>query len=101
MWQQLRNIKNIAHPSWLCIGDFNQILSKEEKFSFNQGSIIEAELFQQAISDLQLCNLVATGQKWMNNREEDRFVMERLDRAFASVDWVNSYPHYTQKPAYH
>lgn len=31
----------------------------------------------------------------MNNREEEGFVMERLDRAFASVDWVNSYPQYS------
>ena len=72
VWQQHRNLKNIAHPNWLCIGDFNQILSKEEKFSFNQGSIVGADLFQQTISKLQICNLVATGQKftWMNNRKE-------------------------------
>ena len=31
----------------------------------------------------------------MNNREDEGFVMERLDRAFATVDWVNSYPHYS------
>lgn len=30
----------------------------------------------------------------MNNREESNFVMERLDRAFASVEWVNTYPNY-------
>lgn len=42
---------------------------------------------------------MATEQKfaWMNNREEDSFVMERLDRAFASVEWVNSYPYYALK----
>ena len=58
------------------------------------GSIVGDDLFQQVISNLHLCNLVATGQKftWMNNRKEKGFVMERLDRAFASVDWVNSYP---------
>ena len=86
----------MAHQNWLCIGDFNQILYKEEKFSFNMGSIVGANLFQQVISELHLCNLVASGQKftWMNNREEEGFVMERLDRAFASVDWVNSYPQY-------
>ena len=31
----------------------------------------------------------------MNNREEEGFVMERLDRAFATANWVNSYPHYS------
>ena len=31
----------------------------------------------------------------MNKREEDNFVMERLDRAFGSVEWVNKYPLYS------
>ena len=30
----------------------------------------------------------------MNRREEDDFVMEKLDRAFAIIEWVNSYPKY-------
>jgi len=33
----------------------------------------------------------------MNRREEEKFVMERLDRAFASVDWINAYPNYALK----
>jgi len=28
-------------------------------------------------------------------REDEEFVMERLDRAYASVDWVNAYPNYS------
>ena len=85
--QQLKTLKDIAQPSWLCIGDFNQVLSREEKFSFNQNPIASAELFQQVLSDLQLCDLMVTRQQftWMNKREEEYFVMERLDRAFAST----------------
>ena len=30
----------------------------------------------------------------MNKREEGHFVMERIERAFTSVDWINSYPNY-------
>ena len=33
----------------------------------------------------------------MNNRLENNFVMEKLDRAFTSVDWINFYPHYGLK----
>ena len=85
VWQKLKTLKDIAQPSWLCNGDFNQVLSREEKFSFNQNPIGSAKLFQQVLSDLQLCDLMASGQQfiWMNTREEDSFVMERLDRAFA------------------
>ena len=45
VWQQLKTLKDIAQPSWLCIVDFNQVLSREEKFSFNQNPIAGAELF--------------------------------------------------------
>ena len=93
VWQQLKTLKDITQPSWLCIGDFNQVLLREEKFSFNQNPIAAAELFQQVLSDLQLCDLMASRQQftWMNRREEDSFVMERLDRAFASTEWINHY----------
>ena len=39
----------------------------------------------------------------MNNRGGKDFVMERLDKAFAGVGWVNSYPYYAHKnyPIYH
>ena len=30
----------------------------------------------------------------MNGYRDETFVMERLDRAFATVDWINSNPHY-------
>ena len=62
VWQQLRNLKQIAHPNWLCIRDLNQVLTREEKFSFNQHSIVGANMFQQVIAELQLCNLAVTGQ---------------------------------------
>ena len=62
--------------------------------SFNQGIIVGATLLQQVIIDLQPCDLAAIGQRftWMNNREDDDLVMERLDRAFATFEWVNMYP---------
>ena len=44
--------------------------------------------------DLQLCDLSASRQRftWMNKREDEDIVMERLDRAFGSVEWINKYP---------
>ena len=48
-------------------------------------------MFRQTLFDLGLCDL---GQhfNWMNGHGDESFVMERLDRAFATVDWINSYP---------
>nr|POE55350.1 hypothetical protein CFP56_60122 [Quercus suber] len=94
VWQQLKSLKDHSHPNWLCIGDFNQVLNSQDKLSFKQGSIVGANLLQQVIDDLHLCDLTTTGQRytWLNNREDEDLVMERLDRAFATVDWVNMYP---------
>ena len=60
--QQLLSLKAIAQPNWLWIGDFNQVLSRDKKFSFTQGRITSANLFQQVITNLQLCDLAATGK---------------------------------------
>lgn len=90
------NIKPLLiQISYICIGDFKQILSHEDKFSFNNGNIVGPKLFQQTLSDLELYELEAKGQRftWMNKREDEAFVMERLDKAFASIEWINSYPH--------
>ena len=97
VWQQLGQLKQHAYPSWHCIGDFNQILSKDEKLSFKSGNIVGADEFQQVLMDLQLCDLSVSGQRftWMNKREDEDFVMERFDRAFGIVEWVNKYPLYS------
>ena len=89
-------LKPIAKPIWLCIRDFNQVLCHEDKFSFNTRSIARADSFFNTLNDLELCELEAKGQRftWINRREDEAFVMEKLDRAFASVEWINIYPHY-------
>ena len=73
VWQQLKTLKGWSHPNWLCIGDFNQVLNSQEKLSFNQGNIVGANLLQQIIDDLHLCDLTTTGQgyTWINNREDE------------------------------
>lgn len=43
-WSDLKSISRIAHKNWLCIGDFNQILSQNEKFGFKSRKIKGADL---------------------------------------------------------
>lgn len=35
VWLELLQIRQIALPNWLCIGDFNQVLTNEDKFFFS------------------------------------------------------------------
>lgn len=57
----LRSLKLSAHSNWLCIGDFNQVLNDEDKFSFHRGIVAGADSFKQLNSDLNLCELIASG----------------------------------------
>ena len=45
VWSELKLIRNNAQSNWLCIGDFNQVLSHDDKFSFNNRAIVGAKLF--------------------------------------------------------
>ncbi|KAL0001694.1 hypothetical protein SO802_015475 [Lithocarpus litseifolius] len=76
--------------------DFNQIVSIEDKFGFKHSKVVGAESLRQTLFELELCELAAKGQKftWMNEHEDDSFIMERLDRAYASIEWINANPHY-------
>lgn len=61
VWNMLKYLGNMAHKNWLCIGDFSQVLSQEDKFSFNERKIKGADLFNQTLFDLGLFELEARG----------------------------------------
>ena len=64
MWIELRNIRNLVHKNLLCIGDFNQIISQEDKFGFSHRRIEGAQTFRQTLFDLGLYDLEAKWQKF-------------------------------------
>ena len=81
---------------WNKLRTLTKFLTITIKFSFHQGTIAGDDSFNQLITDLAFCELASTSQKftWMNRKEEEDFLMEKLDRAFTSVERVNSYPRY-------
>ena len=46
VWAKLRELKLLSHPNWLCIGDFNQILFVNDKFSFASYKTTRMDAFQ-------------------------------------------------------
>jgi hypothetical protein len=56
IWEELESIAKHAHPKWLCIGDFNQVLAEEDKFSFKPSSLQDL-LSSVALSGLNGCGL--------------------------------------------
>ncbi|KAI5338017.1 hypothetical protein L3X38_017288 [Prunus dulcis] len=90
---------------WMCCGDFNEIMSVDEKSglrlrSVKSGlrlrSVSQIEDFQRAIDD---CNLLSFDFMdhfftWTNNRKNYTKVQARLDRGFGNLallqQWGNS-----------
>ena len=75
--------------SWLLCGDVNMIYKANDK---NNGRLHHGIMrpFRGVLDDLELDEVHLSGRPftWMNGR--DRPTLERLDRAFASVEWVQS-----------
>jgi hypothetical protein len=84
IWEELESIAKHAHPKWLCIGDFNQVLVEEDKFSFKPSSLQGNFDLLQTLSNVSLIPIESKGlsHTWMNKRQVDHFVMEKLDSSF-------------------
>ncbi|KAK9988296.1 hypothetical protein SO802_028535 [Lithocarpus litseifolius] len=94
-WRLLRHLSSRFSVPWLCVGDYNEILVLKEK----QGCIpkpLHLMLdFREALSNCLLINLGFQGNiyTWSNGRESDNFVQARLDRACATLEWRDQFPH--------
>lgn len=90
----MRHLHTRGSLPWLCLGDFNEILSSEEK----QGRILRSlrlmEEFRSVLLHCELIDLGFNGNRftWRNGRRGDAYVQERLDRACATTKWKDIFP---------
>jgi hypothetical protein len=73
----------------MCIGDFNEILTQEEKTGALLRKEGQMDQFRNALINYLLTDLGFIGSKytWTNSRCDGNFVKERLDRAIANSEW--------------
>ena len=90
-WSYLCRLHSRASLSWVCVGDYNEILTSDEK----QGGSPRAGRLMEDLLHCGLIDLGFSGNKytWRNGRPGDAFVQERLDRACATVEWRELFPH--------
>jgi hypothetical protein len=64
------------------VGDFNEIVTSNEKRGTTARSLSQMEAFQATLEDSQLCDLGFRGPKytWNNGREVSDFIQEGFDR---------------------
>ncbi|KAG5553067.1 hypothetical protein RHGRI_011057 [Rhododendron griersonianum] len=93
VWEEIKCIGCSESLPWLCIGDFNEVLSTSDKVG---GSIPNPRRLSSFHEMLTTCGLVDLGFKgprftWRNNRLGRDLIMERLDMAFANDKWRELY----------
>jgi exonuclease III len=90
-WSLLRYIARMDPIPWVCLGDFNEILSADEKYGGSRRQRGLMENFQKTLEGCGLVDLGFRGPKytWNNGRGGIEFTKERLDRAVANGIGVN------------
>ena len=93
-WALLSHICSLVDGAWLCIGDFNEMLSLSEKLSCRPTPSRQQDTFRAA---LESCNMVDLGFigypfTWNNRRPGAANTKEQLDRAIANQVWRSKFP---------
>ncbi|KAK2636582.1 hypothetical protein Ddye_031374 [Dipteronia dyeriana] len=92
-WTLLHRLRDFSVLPWLCIGDFNEILSELEK---KEGSTYPRFLMENFHDELDFCELTDTGFigphfTWSNKRDSG-LVQERLDTGVSGFCWSQLFP---------
>jgi hypothetical protein len=79
----------------LCAGDFNEILRQEEQFGQNSRNENQMMAFRDCLADCRLADLGYSGYSftWDNRRDGEANVQARLDRATATAEFLQLFPH--------
>lgn len=99
-WELLKLLGSRSDKPWLCCGDFNEILTHDEKKGGNRKPSSLLSNFREA---LVFCNLFDCGFEgypftWSNNQEVG-LIEERIDRCCATPDWLQLFPSFSVKHA--
>lgn len=96
-WDLLRRIysmNELVHLPWLIGGDFNEIMFIHDKQGGSMRFENQMKGFMDVIENCGLVEFMHYGNKftWCSRRLDNYFILERLDRFFASNTWNTCYP---------
>ena len=93
-WHLIRHLQGRTSLPWVCLSDFNEILSFDERNCRIPKLLRPMQDFQTILLHRGLIDLGFQGYRytWRNGRHGNDFVEQRLDRVCASEDWQEFYP---------
>ncbi|XP_030970777.1 uncharacterized protein LOC115991179 [Quercus lobata] len=94
LWNNLRMLANMHDLSWALMGDFNEVLSVDEKYGGNPICQRRVRAIRECMNDCSIMDLGFTGPKytWTNKRELGNLIQCRLDRCWINPGWKELYP---------
>ncbi|KAL6174610.1 hypothetical protein ACLB2K_051256 [Fragaria x ananassa] len=94
LWNDLSLLSPTDNSSWVLMGDFNIIISPEEKLGGIGGVSNFMLNFSTFLNNNGLVSLQATGLPftWTNKHVDDTVIFERLDRAVSNANFLLNYP---------
>ncbi|KAG6667193.1 hypothetical protein CIPAW_01G083900 [Carya illinoinensis] len=92
-WEFLKSLKPVNKTPWLCCGDFNEIFYQAEKMEGAPRPYKQMESFRNTLEWCSFNSILTKGPMftWANNRMKPFFTKERLDRALANPNWMESF----------
>lgn len=93
LYNELAGFSDTVNGNWLVVGDFNEIAHVSEKFGGKAPKCHKMNPFNSCINDCNLIDVGFHGQRftWTNRRRVNP-IMERIDKAFVSPQWLTTFP---------
>jgi len=96
-WDNMMHLgANFSGP-WLCICDFNMILSQQDKMGGLPYASSSTDFFHEFVNSFGMIDLGFIGNPftWSNHREGHQLIRQRLDRGMASSQWAHLFPSFS------
>ncbi|XP_060168986.1 uncharacterized protein LOC132599797 [Lycium barbarum] len=89
LWGYMRTLASTTNSPWAVCGDFNSILTMDEKFGGKPHRIGKSIPFIECLHDCGLMDIGYSGNRftWCNERKEDKIIWKRLDRMLVNDKW--------------
>ncbi|XP_030924616.1 uncharacterized protein LOC115951580 [Quercus lobata] len=94
LWNNLFVVAPLYSLPWLMLGDFNELLSCQDKLGGNPLIPSRVLSFKECLDSCGMVDIGFHGPRftWVNKREAGHYIQERLNRGFANIDWREIYP---------
>ncbi|XP_019248309.1 PREDICTED: uncharacterized protein LOC109227563 [Nicotiana attenuata] len=97
MLQKLKNLAQTINHTWLLWGDFNAIISTQDRVSKTAPTQVDVQDFANFYSDTMMSEIPWRGEffTWTNGQMGEDRVISRIDRALGNDDWMMNFEHLT------